>query len=94
MVRSRRRRYADTMEPEQFFYSMLTRSQRISHETLRLRDPKWLEGYEGSFSRQALRYRTANARFPAAHALSRAEAFRSPIGSSCPRWRCIRRKTG
>ena len=37
------RRYADTLEPEQFFYSMLTRSQRISHENLRLRDPAWLE---------------------------------------------------
>ncbi|HBT32358.1 MAG TPA: bifunctional salicylyl-CoA 5-hydroxylase/oxidoreductase [Pusillimonas sp.] len=38
-------RYAD-FEPEQFAYSLLTRSQRISHENLRLRDPKWLEGYE------------------------------------------------
>ena len=47
------RRYADTMEPEQFFYSMLTRSQRISHENLRLRDPKWLEGYERWFSCRA-----------------------------------------
>jgi anthraniloyl-CoA monooxygenase len=34
------------MEIEQFAYSMLTRSQRISHENLRLRDPKWLGGYE------------------------------------------------
>lgn len=39
-------RYADTLEPPQFFYSMLTRSQRISHENLRLRDPAWLDGYE------------------------------------------------
>lgn len=38
-------RYA-SFEPEQFAYSLLTRSQRISHENLRLRDPKWLEGYE------------------------------------------------
>ena len=30
-------RYADTLEPEQFMYSLLTRSQRISHENLRLR---------------------------------------------------------
>ncbi len=44
------RRYADTLEPEQFFYSMLTRSQRISHENLRLRDPAWLEGYEHWFA--------------------------------------------
>ncbi len=34
------------MELEQFAYSLLTRSQRISHENLRLRDPAWLEGYE------------------------------------------------
>jgi anthraniloyl-CoA monooxygenase len=47
------RRYADTLEPEQFFYSMLTRSQRISHENLRLRDPVWLEGYERWFARKA-----------------------------------------
>ena len=39
-------RYADTLEPEQFMYSLLTRSQRISHENLRLRDKVWLEGYE------------------------------------------------
>jgi anthraniloyl-CoA monooxygenase len=45
-------RYADTLEPEQFMYSMLTRSQRISHENLRLRDPKWLEGYERWFARK------------------------------------------
>lgn len=43
-------RYADTMEPEQFMYSMLTRSQRISHENLRLRDKTWLEGYERWFA--------------------------------------------
>nr|WP_316651222.1 bifunctional salicylyl-CoA 5-hydroxylase/oxidoreductase [uncultured Gellertiella sp.] len=44
------RRYADTLEPEQFMYSMLTRSQRISHENLRLRDRAWLEGYERWFA--------------------------------------------
>ncbi|UJW79931.1 bifunctional salicylyl-CoA 5-hydroxylase/oxidoreductase [Hydrogenophaga sp. SL48] len=34
------------MDIEQFSYSLLTRSQRISHENLRLRDANWLEGYE------------------------------------------------
>ena len=34
------------MEIEQFAYSMLTRSQRISHENLRLRDAAWLGGFE------------------------------------------------
>ncbi len=39
-------RYCNTMDAPQFMYSMLTRSQRISHENLRLRDAAWLEGYE------------------------------------------------
>ena len=34
------------MEAEQFFYSMMTRSQRISHENLRVRDAAWLQDYE------------------------------------------------
>src|SRR5690606_6631326 len=45
-------RYAD-FEPEQFAYSLLTRSQRISHENLRLRDAGWLEGYERWMSDKA-----------------------------------------
>jgi anthraniloyl-CoA monooxygenase len=43
-------RYCDQLEPEQFMYSLLTRSQRISHENLRLRDAGWLEGYERWFA--------------------------------------------
>jgi anthraniloyl-CoA monooxygenase len=43
-------RYCDPLEPEQFMYSLLTRSQRISHENLRLRDAGWLEGYERWFA--------------------------------------------
>ena len=34
------------LEAEQFFYSMMTRSQRISHENLRVRDAPWLAAYE------------------------------------------------
>ncbi|MFP8778402.1 bifunctional salicylyl-CoA 5-hydroxylase/oxidoreductase [Hydrogenophaga sp. RWCD_12] len=41
------------MEIQQFAYSLLTRSQRISHENLRLRDAKWLEGYESWLEAQA-----------------------------------------
>src|ERR687886_1388409 len=33
-------------EPMQFAYSLLTRSQRVSHENLRLRDKEWLEEME------------------------------------------------
>ena len=46
-------RYCDQLEPEQFMYSMLTRSQRISHENLRLRDSAWLGGYERWFAERA-----------------------------------------
>jgi anthraniloyl-CoA monooxygenase len=41
------------LDPIQFNYSLLTRSQRISHENLRLRDRAWLESAEGWFQRQA-----------------------------------------
>ena len=34
------------LPPEQFAYSLLTRSQRISHENLRLRDKEYVEEYE------------------------------------------------
>lgn len=45
-------RYLD-MPSEQFTYSLLTRSQRIGHENLRLRDRDWLRQTEDWFQRQA-----------------------------------------
>lgn len=45
-------RYLDMPAP-QFAYSLLTRSQRISHENLRLRDPAWLASAEDWFQEQA-----------------------------------------
>jgi len=41
------------LPPTQFTYSLLTRSQRISHENLRLRDPDWLQSAEDWFAAQA-----------------------------------------
>ena len=41
------------LDPVQFNYSLLTRSQRISHENLRHRDPVWLGQAENWFQRQA-----------------------------------------
>ncbi len=41
------------LDPVQFNYSLLTRSQRISHENLRLRDPDWLASAESWFQHQA-----------------------------------------
>src|SRR5450830_1290580 len=47
------------MEAEQFAYSMLTRSQRLSHENLRLRDAGYVKGFEdwiadGAFAQAGL----------------------------------------
>jgi anthraniloyl-CoA monooxygenase len=41
------------MEAPQFAYSMLTRSQRLSHENLRLRDAAYVESYERWFAQRA-----------------------------------------
>jgi anthraniloyl-CoA monooxygenase len=46
------RRYIH-LPPEQFAYSLLTRSQRVSHENLRLRDRAYLEGVERWFAARA-----------------------------------------
>ncbi|MBK5912550.1 oxidoreductase [Rhodothalassium salexigens] len=40
-------------EPIQFAYALLTRSQRVSHENLRLRDPEWLAKVERWFAERA-----------------------------------------
>ena len=45
-------RYA-RFAPQQFNYSLLTRSQRVSHENLRLRDGKWLARMERWYSKRA-----------------------------------------
>ncbi|MGE0802508.1 MAG: bifunctional salicylyl-CoA 5-hydroxylase/oxidoreductase, partial [Lautropia sp.] len=41
------------LPPEQFAYSLLTRSQRISHENLRLRDKGYVEHYEDWIAERA-----------------------------------------
>jgi anthraniloyl-CoA monooxygenase len=41
------------LEPEQFTYSLLTRSQRVSHENLRMRDATYLTGMERWFASTA-----------------------------------------
>jgi len=43
------------MDAAQFAYSLLTRSQRLSHENLRLRDPAYIEAFELRFAREAAR---------------------------------------
>ncbi len=46
------RRYIH-LDPPQFAYSLLTRSQRVSHENLRLRDSVYLSGVERWFASRA-----------------------------------------
>jgi anthraniloyl-CoA monooxygenase len=45
-------RYA-ALEPEQFAYSLLTRSQRLTHDNLRLRDREYIENIEAWLSLRA-----------------------------------------
>jgi anthraniloyl-CoA monooxygenase len=52
------------LDPVQFNYSLLTRSQRISHENLRLRDKAWLESAEMWFEEQATREKPRHSRPP------------------------------
>lgn len=41
------------LDPRQFAYSLLTRSQRLSHQNLRLRDPAYIAGYEAWLATRA-----------------------------------------
>ncbi|MFI4927804.1 MAG: bifunctional salicylyl-CoA 5-hydroxylase/oxidoreductase, partial [Burkholderiales bacterium] len=52
------KRYVN-LPPEQFAYSLLTRSQRISHENLRLRDQDYVEHYEDWIAERSGVHRTA-----------------------------------
>jgi anthraniloyl-CoA monooxygenase len=52
------------LDPVQFNYSLLTRSQRISHENLRARDKAWLESAEMWFEERATGARPNAARPP------------------------------
>ncbi len=52
------------LDPVQLNYSLLTRSQRISHENLRERDPKWLASAEAWFQKQAGAASDSHARAP------------------------------
>ncbi len=82
-------RYFD-FDPVQFTYSLLTRSQRISHENLRLRDAKWLGEAEGWFQRQAGVPANDGVRHPMFVPFKLRE-MELKTESLCPRWPIIRR---
>jgi len=46
-------RYHETLEPLQFSYALLTRSLRINHDNLKLRDPEFVARMEQSFAEKA-----------------------------------------
>ncbi|MHB1224231.1 MAG: oxidoreductase, partial [Gemmatimonadaceae bacterium] len=71
------RRYVH-LDAEQFAYSLLTRSQRVSHENLRLRDARYVAGVERWFASSASRDRAAADRAAA----DRAAADRADAGSA------------
>ena len=76
------------LEAEQFFYSMMTRSQRISHENLRVRDANWLRVYEqwlaGKSSTKEMTTERPGQPGPR-NRLSRAAGAAAPSGGSEPR---------
>ena len=80
-------------EPIQFAYSLLTRSQRVSHENLRLRDKDWLEGVERWFQSQARGHARSTSPPRPCSRRSNCAAWSSPTASSSRRWRCIRPRT-
>ncbi|HLI12182.1 MAG TPA: bifunctional salicylyl-CoA 5-hydroxylase/oxidoreductase [Alphaproteobacteria bacterium] len=54
-------RYYDKLEPLQFAFSLLTRSLRISHENLKLRDPAFVAKIDGWYAEQAANQSGVNA---------------------------------
>ena len=78
------------LDPVQFNYSLLTRSQRISHENLRQRDKAWLEGAEMWFEDQATGHKPHLGPTPRARPCSRPSACAactSRTAWSSRRWR-------
>ena len=84
-------RYLD-LDPVQFNYSLLTRSQRISHENLRQRDKAWLEGAEKWFEAETTGAKP-NAARPPMFTPFRLRDMRLETASSSRRWRSTKRST-
>ncbi len=70
------------MQAEQFFYSMMTRSQRISHENLRVRDAAWLQGYEQWLAKSDARAATGRAEQATAPSGGREVREATTVGAS------------
>jgi anthraniloyl-CoA monooxygenase len=69
------------MDAPQFAYSMLTRSQRLSHENLRMRDAAYVDDYERWFAQRAA---TQAGQTPPGAAASAAVARPSAVAGAIP----------
>ena len=81
------------LEPEQFAYSLLTRSQRVSHENLRLRDRDYLEAWSAGSPRGRVRPRD-RAAVPMFTPFSLRGHDGRRTASSFRRWTCTAPSTG
>ena len=73
------------LEPQQFAYSLLTRSQRVSHENLRLRDRRYLEDVERWWNaREAAASQGSTGGAPAAHDAEEAASVASAAAPPVP----------
>ena len=87
------RRYIH-LPPEQFAYSLLTRSQRVSHENLRLRDATYVAGVERWFASRAAEQRDAEQRDAAARGATVAARGAPPEHQDTPAARADRHRDG
>src|SRR5690606_36239000 len=69
-------RYYEHLEPIQFGFSLLTRSLRISHSNLKLRDPKYVASIDSWFAGQAANQSGVNVQTEPAPPLSMFTPFR------------------
>ena len=76
-------RYA-TLDPEQFSYSLLTRSQRISHEGLRVRDPVYVAAFERWFAARGAADTGATVASPGAAPSLAKDASQALAGNGAP----------
>ena len=87
--------YTD-QEPEQFAFNIMTRSRRVTHDNLRLRDPEFTDA-DGHLVRRPVKRRGyGHGRGCAADvpAVPAARRWNWRTGSWCPRWTCTRRADG
>ena len=81
-------------EPEQFAFNIMTRSRRVTHDNLRLRDPEFAQRMDGWFAgyckRRGLGPATSSRRCSSRSGCGNSNCR---TGSSSPPWTCTPRRT-